>query len=228
MGRSIALTLAREGADLVLNYETRPERAQNVRGAIEAMGRRAVLQQADAATEEGAKALFDAAISACGRVDVLVLSAGGAWQPADTPDLDAAHWRRVLAEEIEGPLLFIPRVLPGMRERGWGRIILLAGEGTGDWPADAPLDYGLGKASRLWLTQALARRELAHGVTVNAIAPATVPYVELGAALDDLSAGATFRERTSPRPQDAGEVAAFLCSEAARFVTGTVVQLANA
>jgi 3-oxoacyl-[acyl-carrier protein] reductase len=134
----------------------------------------------------------------------------------------------VLAEEVQAPLQLVPRALPGMRERGWGRIILLAGEGVAEWPAEAPLDYGLGKASRLWLTTALARREADHGITVNAIAPVTVPYVELDDALADLAGGESYRARTSPRPQDAGEVAAFLCSEAARFVTGTVVQVGHA
>src|SRR5688572_28784212 len=116
MWRSIALTLAREGADVVLNYETRPEREEAVRDAIEAMGRKVALQQADVATEVGARSLFEAAITAFGRVDILVVSAGGAWEPVDTPELEPAHWQRVLAEEIHAPLYSIPLVLPGMRE----------------------------------------------------------------------------------------------------------------
>ncbi|MPZ48267.1 MAG: SDR family oxidoreductase [Dehalococcoidia bacterium] len=225
IGRSIALTLAREGADLVLNYETRPERAEAVRQAIEGMGRRVVLQQADVGTEAGARSLYEAAVAGLGRVDILVVSAGGAWQPADTVDLEPERWQRVLAEEVHAPLYLIPPALRGMRERGWGRIILVAGEGTDDWPADAPLDYGLGKASRVWLTRALAKREMGHGVTVNAIAPRTTPYVELSEAVVDVSKGEGWRDRTGARPQDAGEIAAWLCSEAARMVTGTVVEV---
>jgi 3-oxoacyl-[acyl-carrier protein] reductase len=224
MGRSIALTLAREGADVVLNYETRPERAEAVRQAIEGMGRKVALQQADVATEAGSRALVEAAMAAFGRVDILVVSAGGAWKPADTPGLEPSQWQRVLAEEVHAPLYLIPLVLPGMRERRWGRIVLVAGEGTAEWPAEAPLDYGLGKAARVWLARALARREAEHGVTVNAIAPRTVPYVELSEAVADLE-GEAYRGRAGPRPQDAGEAVAWLCSEAARAVTGTVVEL---
>jgi NAD(P)-dependent dehydrogenase (short-subunit alcohol dehydrogenase family) len=225
IGRSIALTLASLGADIALNYESRPARAYAVRDAIQAMGRRVVLTQADVSIEAGARSLYEAAADALGKVDILVVNAGGPWQPADTPDFDPAVWQQVLAEEVHAPLYLIPMVLPGMRERRWGRIILIAGEGTDDWPADAPLDYGLGKAARVWLARSLARRELAHGVTVNAIAPRTTAYVELADALDDLAGGSAYAARSGLRPQDAASVAAFLCSEAGRHVTGSVIEL---
>jgi len=221
MGRSIALTLARDGADIALNYETRPQRAEAVRQAIEGMGRRVVLQHADVGTETGARALYEAAVAGLGRVDILVISAGGAWEPADTVDLEPARWQRVLAEEVHAPLYLIPMALRGMRQRGWGRIILVAGDGTDDWPVESPLDYGLGKASRVWLTKALAKREAGSGVTVNAIAPRTTPYVELSEAVADLSRAGS----GASRPQDAGEAVAWLCSEAASGISGTVVEL---
>ena len=225
MGRSIALTLAREGADLALSFETRPARAEAVRERVEAMGRRACLVQADVATEAGARSLFEGAVAALGRVDILVVSAGGAWREGDIADTPPEHWQRVLAEEVHAPLYLIPLALPGMRERGWGRIILLGGYDAEDRRREPPLDYALGKASRHWLARTLGRQELRHGVTVNAIAPAAAPYVELDEALADLGGGEAFRARRSPRPQDAGEVAAFLCSEGARFVTGSVINV---
>lgn len=228
MGRSIALSLARDGANVVLNYQTRPERAERVREAIEAMGREAIAFEADVSTEAGASGLFEAALKRFGRVDILVVSVGGQWQSVDTPELDPKHWRGVLAEELHAPLYLIPRVLPAMREQRWGRIILIGGHDADDWREDdSPLDYPLGKASRHWLARTLARRELKHGITVNAIAPSTIAYVELDAALADLAHGEAWEERQQPRPQDAGDIAAFLCSEAARFVTGSVIEVAG-
>ncbi|HXH22765.1 MAG TPA: SDR family oxidoreductase, partial [Dehalococcoidia bacterium] len=135
------------------------------------------------------------------------------------------HWRRVLAEEVDAALYLIPLVLPGMRERRWGRIILTGGLDADDWREGWPLDYPLGKASRHWLVRSLARQEFRHGITVNGIAPGEVPYVELDEALADLARGDAWRARAGPRPQDAGEIAAFLCSEAARFVSGAVINL---
>jgi 3-oxoacyl-[acyl-carrier protein] reductase len=226
MGRSIALSLAREGANIVLNFETRPQRAEAARDAVKAMGRRVLLHEADVATEEGAKSLFDAAIKEFRRVDILVVSAGGSWLAVDTPDLEPEHWRRVLAEEIHSPMYLIPLVLPAMRKARWGRIILLGGHNADDWrEEDAPLDYPMGKAARHWLTRAVARREAMHGITVNAIAPGTIDYVELEDALADLDHGDTWQKRSVPRPQDAGDIAAFLCSEEARFVTGSIIQV---
>lgn len=229
MGRSIALNLARQGANIVLNYETRPQRAEAVLQAVRQIGRQAILHEADVATEEGARSLYDAAVAAFRRVDILVVSAGGAWLPVDTVDLEPEHWRRVIAEEIHAPLYLIPLVLPEMRRQRWGRIILLGGHDADDWrEVDAPLDYPMGKAARHWLTRALARREAIHGITVNAIAPGTIDYVELDEALADLDHGDVWRKRSVPRPQDAGDVAAFLCSEQARFVTGSIIQIVPA
>ena len=227
MGRSIALTLAREGADVALNFETRPERAQRVKAQIEAMGRTAAIRQADVASEDGARALFDCAVSELGKVDILVLSAGGTWQERDIVDAPPEHWQRVLAEELHAPLFLVPLALPGMRERGWGRIIITGGLDADDWREGWPLDYPLGKASRHWLVRSLARQEFRHGITVNGIAPGETPYVELDDALADLGHESSWRQRLAPRPQDAGEVVAFLCSDAARFVSGTVINIVS-
>jgi 3-oxoacyl-[acyl-carrier protein] reductase len=226
MGRSIALSLAREGADLALNYETRPERAERFRAQVESMGRRASLTRADVATETGARALFHAATRDLGKVDILVVSAGGAWREQDIVDTEPEHWQRVLAEEVHAPMYLVPLVLPGMRERGWGRIILVGGLDADDFREGRPLDYPMGKASRHWLARSLARAELQHGVTVNAIAPGDIPYVDLDDALNDLEHGKAWTGRTAPRPQDAGDIAAFLCSEKARFVTGSIINIA--
>ncbi len=225
MGRSIALTLARDRADVALNYETRPERAERMRAQLQSMGRRASLHQADVATEEGARSVFEGAVRELGRVDILVLSAGGAWQARDIVETPPEHWRRVLAEEVHAPLYLIPLALPAMRNRGWGRIVLIGGYDADDFREEWPLDYPLGKTARHWLTRTLARSELKHGITVNAIAPGDIPYVELDAALSDVARGERWQTRIAPTPQDAGEVVSFLCSDAGRFVTGTIVNI---
>lgn len=227
MGRSIALTLARDGADIALNCETRPERAERVRAEIEAMGCRACLQQADVATESGARALFECAVRELAKVDILVLSAGGAWKDQDIVEARPEHWQRVLAEEVHAPLHLITLALPGMRERRWGRIIITGGLDADDWREGGPLDYPLGKASRHWIVRSLARQEFKRGITVNGIAPGQIPYVEWGDALSDLRRGEAWAARNSPRPQDAAEAVAFLCSDAARFVSGTILNIAS-
>ncbi|MDE3096946.1 MAG: SDR family oxidoreductase [Chloroflexota bacterium] len=229
MGRSIALTLARDGADLVLNYRAKHERAASVAAAVESMGRRALPFAADVSDAAAVDAMFAAARARFGKVDIVINSAGGPWKPQDITEIAPAHVRAVLAEEVEATFLLLRAALPEMRRQGWGRFISIGGYLADDWrfgPPEAPLDYPLGKAARHWLTRTLGPRELAHGVTVNAIAPGPTPPVSLEEALAALRGGR--RGRAGNTPQDVAEVAAFLCSDEAARITGAVIPLPGA
>jgi len=231
MGRSIALTLAREGADIVVNYRRRARRAEEVAGVIREMGRRSLVQQADVSDAGAVEAMVEAALAAFGQIDILVNSAGGSWKPQDLPEIEPEHWRGVMAEEIDASYLLMRAALPGMRERGWGRIVSIGGYQADDWragPPGAPLDYPLGKAARHWLTRTLAPREMTHGITINAVAPGPIPYVSLEEAVEAVRRGPAWASRDRPGPQDVAEVVAFLCSERARFLTGAVLTIPGA
>ena len=232
MGRSIALTLARDGADIVVNFKERRERAEQAAKAIESIGRRVLLHQADVADPAAVQSMIEAAEAHFGHLDIVVGSAGGSWQPQDITEIDPAHWRAVMAEEIDSAYALLRAALPGMRRRGWGRIVLIGGRDADDWrfgPPDAPLDYPLGKAARHWLARTIGPRELAHGVTINAVAPGPIEYVTLeqarrlaeGDPSAPLRAGVEASDTSTP--QDVAEVVAFLCSESARFITGAML-----
>ncbi|MEX1253015.1 MAG: SDR family oxidoreductase [Dehalococcoidia bacterium] len=232
MGRSIALTLAREGAGIVVNFKEKRERAEQVAQVIETMGRRALVHQCDVADAEAVRAMVDAAEAHFGRLDIAVCSAGGSWEPRDLPEIEPAHWRGVMSEEIDAAYALLRASLPGMRRRGWGRVVLIGGLRADGWPfgpPDAPLDYPLGKAARHWLARTLGPRELAHGVTVNAVAPGPIEYVTLEQAQRLAAHDPSLRSRAGAEasnvstPQDVAEVVAFLCSERASFVSGAVI-----
>lgn len=185
MGRSIALTLAREGADLAITYRRNEAAALGVAARIEALGRRVLVVRSDATVEADVTALWEGAQAAFGTVDIAVVGAGGPWRPLDFAEIDADHWRRVQAAEQDSAFFCIRAALPGMRRQHWGRIILLGGHAADRWtmgPPVAPLDYPLGKAARHWLAQQLGEMELAHGIAINAIAPAWIPRLDFAAA----------------------------------------------
>lgn len=228
IGRSIALTLARDGADIVVNCKERVDRAGEMAKVIEAMGRRALVHQADVADPAAVQSLIETAEAHFGRLDIVVCSAGGSWEPRDITEIEPAHWQQVMAEEIDSAYALIRSSLPGMRSRGWGRIVLIGGRDADGWrfgPPDAPLDYPLGKAARHWLARTLGPREIEHGVTINAVAPGPIAYVTLEQA-QRLAAGEV-EGIDGPTPQDAAEVVAYLCSERARHITGAVVPVAG-
>ncbi len=101
MGRSIALTLAREGADIVINYKERRDRAEEMAQVIESMGRRALVHQADVSDADAVQEMVRQAESHFGQVDIVIGSAGGSWQPRDLPEIEPDHWRAVMAEEVD-------------------------------------------------------------------------------------------------------------------------------
>ncbi len=228
MGRSIALTLAREGADIVVNYRRSQERADETAQVIESMGRRVLVHRADSSDADAVQAMVAAAEAYFGHLDIAVCSAGGSWKPQDITDIAPAHWRAVMAGEVDAAYALLRAALPGMRKRGWGRIVLIGGNGADEWrfgPPEAPLDYPLGKASRHWLARTIGPRELTHGITVNAVAPGSIEYVTLEQARRLAESGA--EPGAAPTPQNAAEAVAFLCSERARFITGAVLPVAG-
>ena len=228
IGRSTALTLAREGADVVVNYHERRDRAEEIARLIEACGRRALVHQADASDADAVAAMVAAAERELGRLDIAVVSAGGSWKPQDITEVEPAHWRRVMAEEIDAAYAVLRAALPGMRTRGWGRVVLVGGRDADEWrfgPPEAPFDYPLGKAARHWLARTLGPREIEHGVTVNAVAPGPTEYVTLEQARRLVEGDVEASD--DPTPQDVADVIAFLCSERAQFITGAVIPIAG-
>lgn len=221
MGRSIALTLAREGANVVVNYRTSADSAAAVVAHIEKQGSRAVACQADITCRDECKALVDAAVDAFGQVDICVIGPGGGWHPEPIDQLDADAALDDAHKELAPVYNLMPLVLPGMRDRKWGRVIAIALAPPFNSPAYA---YNVAKAAR---TQALLlARDSAwtSGVTLNVIGPGPVePIHSLDLAVEQYKHGAAWRNRTSASAQDIAESVAFLCSEAGDYISGAVL-----
>lgn len=232
MGRSIALTLAREGADVVLNTGTnrRTAAASNRRllSALESMGGRAILVEAKTHDRRAVRAMFARARRELGPVDILVNNAGGRWDPRkDIAAVDDAFWRDVLRAEIDGMFTTIQAALPDMRRRKWGRIVNLGMERSEEF-MEPPYDYTVGKIARHGLTRILSEVEMPNGVTINAVAPGYIPTFTFAQALEAVRHGRVWTRRAHGTPQDVAELVAWLCTDEARFVKGAIVPIHGA
>jgi NAD(P)-dependent dehydrogenase (short-subunit alcohol dehydrogenase family) len=221
MGRSIALTLAREGADVVINYRSSEASANAIAAHIEQRGGRACAVQADVFKAEGCETLVNATLERFGRVDICIIGPGGGWNPEPPVDLAAEAALQDVRQELATLFYLMPLVLPGMAARGWGRLIGLGLHPQKLSPAYA---YNVGKAVRERAMLLAQEQTWQQGVTVNVIAPGPVPAIErLEEAIDLCDHGALWQDRADVTPQDVAEGVAFLCSEAGNYITGCVM-----
>ena len=233
MGRSTALTLAREGADIVLNHgtnRTTPESTnRRIVEAIRSFGAEAIVVRASTAVRSDVRRMFARAREELGPVDILVNNAGGRWAPEhkDFAKIDPGFWQRVLKAEIDGMFHTIQAALAGMRRRRWGRIVNIGMERSEEF-MEPPYDYTVGKIARHALTRILSEIEIARGITINAIAPGYIPAFTFRQAVEAVRREGPWKGRRHGTPQDVAELVAFLCREEASYVNGAVVPIHGA
>jgi NAD(P)-dependent dehydrogenase (short-subunit alcohol dehydrogenase family) len=221
LGRSIALTLAREGARVVVNYRSSEAAAREIVDHIHRSGGSAAAIQADVFDADACARLIEASAAHFGPVDIGIIGPGGGWHPEPLDTLDPGDALDDLYQETAPTLHLLSGLLPGMYERGWGRIIGIATHPVKLSPAYA---YNLGKAARMQALLLAQDQAWPHGVTINVIAPGPVSSLpDLSAAADLAQHGPAWRERANVTPQDIAEGVAFLCSDAARFIGGSVL-----
>jgi NAD(P)-dependent dehydrogenase (short-subunit alcohol dehydrogenase family) len=171
IGREIALALAREGVAVALAARTQ-DQVEQVAGEARALGVAAAALALDVTDPDAVAGAVQTAVARLGPVDVLVNNAGVA-ESAPLLQADLAHWERHLRVNATGPFLVIRAVLPGMLERGWGRIVNVASL-AGLHGAPYVSAYTASKHALVGLTRALAAEVASRGVTVNAICPGYV------------------------------------------------------
>ena len=123
MGRSIALTLAREGAKVVLNYRTSKEEAQTIVDHIQSRSGDAVAIEADVFELTDCRNLVNATIGEFGRIDICIVNPGAGWHPESIDILDSSATIEDVQHEVAPFFHLMPLVLPHMYKQKWGRII---------------------------------------------------------------------------------------------------------
>jgi len=173
VGRSIALRLAAEGADIVIDYESSKLEAQQLVEEIKATGRRAIAVQGDVSKRADVQKLFASVEGQFGRLDILVNNAG-MFFAADFEELTEEQWDRILDTNLKSQFLCCQTAAPIMKRQGRGRIINISSLG-GLLPWPAYTHYCVSKAGSIMLTRCLARA-LGPEITVNSVAPGTIQF----------------------------------------------------
>jgi len=221
MGRSIALTLAREGAKVAINYRTSKEDAQAIVNHIKSRNGDAIAIEANVFEADDCRNLANATIEHFGRIDICIVNPGAGWHPEPIDKLNSSAALEDVHNEVAPFFHLMPIVLPEMYKRKWGRVIGISLLPPYESPA---YSYNVGKAAR---THAMlqARDQAWHnGVTVNIISPGPVLAIEsLNEAIEQCDHGPAWQKRTNTSPQDIAESVAFLCSDAGRFTTGCAI-----
>jgi 3-oxoacyl-[acyl-carrier protein] reductase len=226
IGRAIALDLAREGADVVVNYIARHDAAEEVAQDIRRLGRRALVIGADVANEGDVKAMVDQAAQELGSVDILVNNAamhrGGRVQKISTED-----WDVVINSVLRGTFNCCRYVVPLMVERNWGRVINISSpSGIHGYQGDTA--YGSAKAGLIGFSKSLAKETATKGITANVVVPGYL-QTDMTAALFDTEEKIKMAVQAIPmkRPgelKEVAEVVSFLAFRAS-YVTGEVIRV---
>jgi 3-oxoacyl-[acyl-carrier protein] reductase len=231
IGRACALALADDGCDVAVNYRRDAEAAQETVRAIEAKGRRAVAYRASVDVLEDDEAMAQAVLDDFGVVDILVHAAGIASRGTSVVKTDPAELHRVLNTHAVAAHHLCRLLVPTMRRRPRGDVVFISSVAARLLAANgAP--YNMAKAALEALAMTLAKEERRHDIHVNVVAPGLVD-TEMGRRLvkgamgiDDI----TTLDATAPfgrvcQPEDVARVVAFLCSEAAGYVTGQTIEV---
>ena len=221
LGRSIALTLAREGASVVVNYRTSKESAQAIVKHIKGFGGRAAAVPADIFDAGECHRLVETTLAEFGQIDICIVGPGGDFQVEALDQLDPQAGLENIRHETAPLLYLMPEVLPGMYARGWGRLIGIATHPVKLSPSYA---YNLGKLARMQALLLAQDQAWSHGVTVNVVAPGPISgLADLATAIEQTRHGETWQGRTNVSPQDIAEGVAFLCSDSGRYISGCVL-----
>jgi NAD(P)-dependent dehydrogenase (short-subunit alcohol dehydrogenase family) len=216
IGRAIALQLAAEGAEVVVHGRDAARGAETVE-VITAAGGKAEFAAADLGSADDTRRLAEEV----GDVDILVNNAGiSVWGP--TGEFDAGAYDAMFASNVRAPFLLVAALAPAMAARGKGSILNVSSM-AGDIGIAGGAAYGATKAALEALTRSWAAEFSPSGVRVNAIAPGPV-YTPAPSGRDFItSLGETTPMNRASEPQEIADVAAFLVSPRASYVTGATI-----
>lgn len=220
IGRAIALAFAGEGADVAINDYKNMDEARAVARDVEAAGQRGLAVQANVADSGQVRAMVEEVDDAFGRIDILVNNAGIVTL-SRVETMDVELWDEMIAVHLRGVFLVTRQVLPGMLERGNGRIINISSQ-IAQIGRERFAHYAAAKAGILGFSKSLAREVGHRGVLVNCIAPGPIATGLVPKTPDDppMDYSSLLPLRRSGQPEEVAPTAVFLASDASTYYCG--------
>jgi enoyl-[acyl-carrier protein] reductase III len=223
IGRGIALALAEAGADVIIHYARKAGMARGVVSEIERKGRRALAVKANFAGKEDIDAMMDRIQDVFSGCDIFVANAAtGGFRPL--LETSRKHWDWTMDVNARSILQCIQHLTPYMERQGWGRVITVTSLGSVR-VVPGYSTVGLSKSVVESLTRYLAVELAPKGIIVNAISPGLVATDALMSMNIDVQSTLEYVQQRNPTrrlvaPNDIGQVATFLCSDAAEMIVG--------
>ena len=224
IGRAIAIALAKEGAEVVVNYNGSEERAKEVKQTIEENGGKASIYKCNVSDFEACEAMIKDIVKEHGRLDILINNAGitkDGLMKMKEEDFDS-----VLNVNLKGTFNTIRHSARQMLRQKSGKIINISSV-SGILGNAGQANYAASKAGVIGLTKTMARELGSRGITVNAIAPGFVDTEMTGVLSEEIRENAC-RQIILGRfgkPEDIANVAVFLASDKADYITGQVISV---
>ncbi|MFL2795429.1 MAG: SDR family NAD(P)-dependent oxidoreductase [Paracoccaceae bacterium] len=222
IGKAIAVKLASEGADIVVNWLDDKEKASEVADLVKSQGRKVVMLKGDIGQNDQARNLVSATMDAFGKIDVLVNNAG-IYPRIPFFDVTETDWNKIIQTNLKGAFFCSQMVAKKMRDLGTGgNIINISSQAISGLAKEGSV-YSISKTALIGLTKTLAMELAPHRIRVNAIAPGLTDTDQprLGLTETEISD----RANNSPLgrivyPEEVAELAAFLASKKAAMITG--------
>lgn len=225
IGRAIALTLAGYGADVAINYSGSKSAAEETAEAIRAMGRKAVVIQADVSKEEDCARMFREMEEMLGTIDILVNNAG-ITRDNLAVRMSEREFDEVIDTNLKGAFFCAKIAGKAMMKARKGRIISISSI-SGVRGNAGQINYCAAKAGIIGMTKCLAKELAARNITVNAVAPGYID-TDMTAVLPEKVKEQVLTQvplKRMGQPQDIAETVAFLASDRAAYITGQTIQV---
>jgi 3-oxoacyl-[acyl-carrier protein] reductase len=226
IGRSIALKMAQEGADVAIS-EWNPDTGARTKKEVETSGRKALLMRVDVANQKQVQNMVSEVLKAWERIDILVNNAGFD-RGATLLKVKEEDWDAVLGVHLKGTMNCIQAVAPHMIERQYGKIINISSI-YGKSGGIAAISYSAAKAGIIGLTKSVARELGGYQINVNVVLPGlilTPTIAKMAEKYRNMIIQRTPLGRIG-QPEEVANVVAFLVSDEASFMTGATIEVSG-